>query len=199
MLTVFKSDGKVPEPGSFPLAALGAGALFMWKWLRSGREDSYGQLIVITKSAKETPGLVKTLRSELPQVALEALVMVKKLQQGSQIESPVEVGISGDDIAVLKKLGHQVEGILRETPFATYARNDYYDDSWMVGVNVRAEEANRLGLTNASIAHSGQRPRGTETYHLGGICKSGRLLRRTIACWPLFSDNCRYGQKAAAC
>ena len=37
---VFKSDGKVPEPGSFPLAALGAGALFMWKWLRSGRKDS---------------------------------------------------------------------------------------------------------------------------------------------------------------
>jgi multidrug efflux pump subunit AcrB len=45
-----------------------------------------------------------------------------------------------------------VEGILREIPIATYVRNDYYDDSWMAGVNVRAEEANRLGLTNASIA-----------------------------------------------
>ena len=39
--------------------------------------------------------------------------MVKELQQGSQIESPVEVRISGGDIAVLKKLGSQVEGILR--------------------------------------------------------------------------------------
>src|SRR5206468_5163571 len=44
------------------------------------------------------------------------------------------------------------EDIHRDTPVATYARNDYYDDCWMVGVNVRAEEANRLGLTNASIA-----------------------------------------------
>jgi multidrug efflux pump subunit AcrB/outer membrane protein TolC len=112
----------------------------------------YGQLIVITKSANETPALIKTLRSELPEVAPEALVMVKELQQGSQIESPVEVRISGDDIAVLKMLDNQVEGILRDTPIATYVRNDYYDDSWMVGVNVRAEEANRLGLTNASIA-----------------------------------------------
>ena len=112
----------------------------------------YGQLIVITKLADETPALIKILRSELPEVAPEALVMVKELQQGSQIESPVEVRISGDDIAVLKKLGSQVEGILRESPIATYVRNDYYDDSWMVGVNVRAEEANRLGLTNASIA-----------------------------------------------
>jgi outer membrane protein TolC len=107
---------------------------------------------VITKSANETPALIKALRSELPEVAPEALVMVKELQQGSQIESPVEVRISGEDIAVLKKLGNQVEGILRESPIATYVRNDYYEDSWMVGVNVRAEEANRLGLTNASIA-----------------------------------------------
>src|SRR6266550_212975 len=115
-------------------------------------DTRYGQLIVITKSANETPALIKTLRSELPELAPEALVMVKELQQGSQIESPVEVRISGDDIAVLKKLGNQVEGILREIPIATYVRNDYYDDSWMAGVNVRAEEANRLGLTNASIA-----------------------------------------------
>src|SRR3984957_14608634 len=42
--------------------------------------------------------------------------------------------------------------MLREIPIATYVRNDYYDDSWMAGVSVRAEEANRLGLTNASIA-----------------------------------------------
>ena len=115
-------------------------------------DTRYGQLIVITRSANETPALIKTLRSELPELAPEALVMVKELQQGSQIESPVEVRISGDDISVLKKLGNQVEGILREIQIATYVRNDYYDDSWMVGVNVRAEEANRLGLTNANIA-----------------------------------------------
>src|SRR5712672_1905271 len=115
-------------------------------------DTRYGQLIVITRSANETPALIKTLRSELPELAPEARVMVKELQQGSQIESPVEVRVSGDDIAVLKKLGNQVEGILRETPIATYVRNDYYDDSWMEGGNVRAEEANRLGLTNASIA-----------------------------------------------
>jgi hypothetical protein len=115
-------------------------------------DTRYGQLIVITRTANETPALIRTLRSELPELAPEALVMVKELQQGSQIESPVEVRISGDDIAVLKKLGSNVEGILREIPIATYVRNDYYDDSWMAGVNVRAEEANRLGLTNANIA-----------------------------------------------
>jgi multidrug efflux pump subunit AcrB/outer membrane protein TolC len=112
----------------------------------------YGQVIVITKSAAETPSLVNTLQSELREVAPEALTMVKELQQGSQIESPVEVRVSGEDIAVLKTLGNQVKGILKDVPFAAYVRDDYYDDSWYAGVNVRTEEANRLGLTNASIA-----------------------------------------------
>src|SRR5260370_11841194 len=72
-------------------------------------DTRYGQLIVITKSAEETPALIRTLRSELQELAPEALVMVKELQQGSQIESPVEVRISGEDIAVLKMLGNHVE------------------------------------------------------------------------------------------
>jgi len=112
----------------------------------------YGQIIVITKSAEETPRLVKALQSELRDVAPESFTMVKELQQGTQIESPVEARISGEDIAVLKTLGSQVKAILHDVPFATYIRDDYYDDSWYAGVNVRTEEANRVGLTNASIA-----------------------------------------------
>jgi hypothetical protein len=104
-------------------------------------DTRYDQLIVITRSANETATLIKTLRSELPEVAPEALVLVKELQQGSQIESPVEVRISGDDIAVLKKLGDQVEGILREMPIATYVCNDYYDDSWKQNSNLRIDKA----------------------------------------------------------
>src|SRR5258706_8666407 len=90
----------------------------------------YGQIIVITKSAEETPPMVKTLQSELRDVAPEAVIMVKELQQGTQIESPVEVRISGEDIFVLKTLAKQVKTILHDVPFATYVRDDYYDDSW---------------------------------------------------------------------
>src|SRR6202163_1655021 len=112
----------------------------------------YGQMIVITRSAEETPPLVKTLQSELRDLVPESFTMVKELQQGTQIESPVEVRISGEDITVLKTLGNRVTSILHDVPIATYVRDDYYDDSWYAGVNVRTEEANRLGLTNAGIA-----------------------------------------------
>src|SRR6266436_410208 len=68
----------------------------------------YGQMIVITKSAEDTPSLVKTLQSELRDLAPESFTMVKELQQGTQLESPVEVRIAGEDIAVLRTLSDQV-------------------------------------------------------------------------------------------
>jgi outer membrane protein TolC len=64
----------------------------------------------------------------------------------------VEVRISGDDIATLETLGNQAENILQHTPGATYIHTDWHEDAWQVGVNVREEVANRMGLTNGVIA-----------------------------------------------
>jgi outer membrane protein TolC len=77
---------------------------------------------------------------------------VKELQQGQVMEAPVEVRISGDDIGTLEALGNQAEDVLRHTQGATYVHTDWHEDAWQVGVNVREEVANRMGLTNATIA-----------------------------------------------
>ena len=60
--------------------------------------------------------------------------------------------ISGDDIATLETLGNQVEDVFRHTPGATYIHTDWHEDAWQVGLNVREEVANRMGLTNGAIA-----------------------------------------------
>ena len=113
---------------------------------------NYAQILVNTKNVKETPRLVEQLRQRLPALAPEAKVFVKELQQGQIMEAPVEVRISGDDIATLETLGNQVEDIFRHTPGATYIHTDWHEDAWQVGLNVREEVANRMGLTNAAIA-----------------------------------------------
>jgi multidrug efflux pump subunit AcrB/outer membrane protein TolC len=113
---------------------------------------NYAQILVNTGSAKETPKLVQRLREQLPDVVPEARVFVKELQQGQIMEAPVEVRISGDDIATLETLGNQAEEILRHTPGATYIHTDWHEDAWQVGMNVREEVANRMGLTNAGLA-----------------------------------------------
>ena len=113
---------------------------------------NYAQILVNTKKVKGTPELVTQLRQRLPGVAPEAKVFVKELQQGQVMEAPVEVRISGDDIATLQTLGNHVEDVFRHTPGATYVHSDWHENAWQVGLNVREEVANRIGLTNGAIA-----------------------------------------------
>ena len=113
---------------------------------------NYAQILVNTKRVKGTPQLVEKLRQRLPDMVPEAKIFVKELQQGQVMEAPVEVRVTGDDIATLKSLGSQVEDVLRQTPGAMYVHTDWHEDVWQVGVKVREEVANRIGLTNGAIA-----------------------------------------------
>ena len=113
---------------------------------------SYGQFIVNTKDEKTVPALVAELRESLARVAPEALIVVKELQQGMTMEAPVEVRISGYDVAELQRIGARVERILHGVPYAQSIHNDYFGDSALVDVDIDTEISNRLGLTNASIS-----------------------------------------------
>ena len=88
----------------------------------------------------------------MARVAPEALVIVKELQQGMIMEAPVEVRISGYDIATLQQLGQQVEDIVASVPYAEMVHNDYFNDSYRVDVDVNTEISNRLGLSNALVS-----------------------------------------------
>jgi multidrug efflux pump subunit AcrB/outer membrane protein TolC len=113
---------------------------------------NYAQILVNTNSVKKTPGLVEKLRHTLRDAAPEATVIVKECQQGSIMESPVEIRIVGDDAATLEAIGNQVQDILQHTPGATYINTDWHEEIFEAGVHVREEVANRLGLTNQLIS-----------------------------------------------
>jgi outer membrane protein TolC len=115
-------------------------------------DGAYGQFIVNTKSVKGTPPLVADLQVKLAAVVPEAMVIVKELKQGSVEEAPIEIRISGDDIATLKQIGTDVEKIVRAVPFSRFVYRDYFNDSSMVDVDLENELANRLGLTHAGVS-----------------------------------------------
>ena len=115
-------------------------------------DGAYGQFIVNTRSVKETPVFVADLQVKLAAVVPEAMVIVKELQQGSSQEAPIEIRISGDDIATLKQIGTEVENIVRAVPFSWYVHRDYFNDSYMVDVDLDNELANRLGLTHGAVS-----------------------------------------------
>jgi multidrug efflux pump subunit AcrB/outer membrane protein TolC len=114
--------------------------------------ENYAQILVNTDSVKQTPKIVERLRKQLPAVVPEANVFVKELQQGSDMEAPVEVRISGEDNSILRALSEQVDSILRRTPGASYINSDWHEDQLQTRMHLNDEVANRLGFTNANIA-----------------------------------------------
>ncbi|HVX67142.1 MAG TPA: efflux RND transporter permease subunit, partial [Bryobacteraceae bacterium] len=115
-------------------------------------DAAYGQFIVNTTEERETPALVMRLRSSLARLAPEAMVIVKELQQGAQLEAPVEIRISGSDTGRLKALGRKVESFLHEVPGTQFIHNDYRNDAYFVDVDINNEIANRVGISNASVS-----------------------------------------------
>ena len=114
--------------------------------------SNYAQVLVNTREVAGTPALANQLRDRLARLVPEARVIVRELQQGNVLEAPVEVRVSGEDIAVLRTVGDQVQAILQKTPGATYTHTDYREDLWQMRIDVKEEVANRMGLSNSSIA-----------------------------------------------
>jgi multidrug efflux pump subunit AcrB/outer membrane protein TolC len=114
-------------------------------------DKNYAQVLVGTQSAEVTPHLVKALRPKLAQAAPEARVFLRELQQGPIQEAAIEVRITGEDEAVLRRTGNQVAELLRRTPGALDVHSDWREDTYRLKVNLREEVANRLGFTNTTI------------------------------------------------
>ncbi len=117
-------------------------------------DSAYGQFIVNTRSVKATPAFVVDLQVKLAAVVPEAMVIVKELQQGSSQEAPIEIRISGDDMAMLKQIGTEVENMLRAEPTSRFVHRDYYNDTYRVDIDVNNELANRLGLTSGAVSQT---------------------------------------------
>ncbi len=146
---VVRQEPMVKNASSF----LGSGApRFYYDISPQPPAENYAQILVNTASVSQTPKIVEKLRKQLPGVVPEATVFVKELQQGNDMEAPVEVRISGDDDTVLRSLAGQVDNILRNTPGASYIHTDWHEAQLQTQVRLNDEVANRLGFTNANIA-----------------------------------------------
>jgi multidrug efflux pump subunit AcrB/outer membrane protein TolC len=113
---------------------------------------NYGQLVVRTAGAEETPRLVARLHQRLNALAPEAQVFVKQIQQGPPLRAPIEVRLIGDDMTAVRHAGEQVAGVLQSTPGSEYVHTDWREDVYGLTVDLREEVAGRLGITDADVA-----------------------------------------------
>jgi multidrug efflux pump subunit AcrB len=147
--TVLSGESEVVSHAAF----VGAGPpRFYYNFEPPFPSANIAQILVNTTSVQATGSLVRRLQTELPRLAPEAEVRVFELQQGDAMESPLELRISGPEIAPLKALGARMVEIFEDTPGSRLVRTDYREDAYEVNVSINNELASRLGMSNAGIA-----------------------------------------------
>ncbi|PRY53072.1 multidrug efflux pump subunit AcrB [Arcticibacter pallidicorallinus] len=112
---------------------------------------NYAQILINTTTEETTESLSAELQPLIERLIPEGMPQVKLMQQGQPLKAPVEVRISGDDLNTLKKLGNQVQDILKNAPGSAMVRSDFHEDHYGISIKLRSE-AGRLGFTTESIS-----------------------------------------------
>lgn len=146
---VIQTDPMIRNYTSF----LGSGApRFYYDISPQPPAENYAQILINTHGVSQTPEVIERLRKQLPALVPDARILVKELQQGDDMEAPVEVRISGSDDGLLRASASRVEDILRNTPGARYIHTDWHEDQLQTGVHLNDEVTSRMGFTNANVA-----------------------------------------------
>jgi multidrug efflux pump subunit AcrB len=114
---------------------------------------SYGQMIVLTESNEATPEILDQYSKELNGHYPAANIKWKQLIMAAA-QTPIEIRVSGDSIAVIKAVAVRIAGILRSIHGAEFIRTDYGDPVQTANLVVNKDEAARLGFSNTLLAYS---------------------------------------------
>jgi multidrug efflux pump subunit AcrB len=113
----------------------------------------FGQLLVITESNEATLKILDEYSKKYSDSNPNAYINWKQLQI-SISGSPIEIRISGDNIATIKQVAAQVSEIMRGIKGAQWVRTDYGEPLQAVRLDLKQDEASRLGYSKTILDYS---------------------------------------------
>lgn len=111
---------------------------------------NYAQFIVNTESVDATEAVLKKYRPRYENAFPGAYVKFKQLQYGTD-ENPVEVRLTGDDWALLRRTADSLTGVMRKNPDLRLVRNNVNEPQPAVQVTLDPMLAARLGINNLGV------------------------------------------------
>jgi len=116
---------------------------------------SYGQLVVLTESNEATVEILDEYSKNYSHSPVNANANIKwKQLQITAAKSPIEIRISGDSIKTIKEVSDQVAAIVRQAKGAQWVRTDYEEPLQTIDVNMKQDEADRLGYSKSMLGYS---------------------------------------------
>ncbi len=114
---------------------------------------NYAQILVNTISEKATEEIIIDYQKKYSNVFPAAYVRMKQLNMVNA-PAPIEVRIAGDNIEALKQVSDKVIAIGKRHPAITWVRTDYYEMEQGIKLDVKNQEAARLGLSQGDVANT---------------------------------------------
>lgn len=114
---------------------------------------NYAQVLVNTISEKATEEIIEDYQKKYSNVFPAAYVRMKQLNMVNA-PAPIEVRIAGNDVKALKQVSDKVIAIGKKHPSITWVRTDYYEMEQGIKLDVKNQEAARLGLSQSDIANT---------------------------------------------
>jgi multidrug efflux pump subunit AcrB len=112
---------------------------------------NYAQILVNTTSEETTEEVLKEYQHQFSNSIPNAYVRMKQLTMIDAL-APVEVRISGDSIADLKRVAARVEAIATGVKDVMWVRTDYEEMNQAFALKIKPDEAGRLGFTKKDLS-----------------------------------------------
>lgn len=116
------------------------------------RNPAYALFIVQTRDDRKTREVIRRTQDLLTRSIAGARFEAFYLSSGAPATIPVEVRLSGPDVATLKRLAEETRRVLRGIPTTGDVTDDWGAESPSLKVTVDDVRANRVGVTREDVA-----------------------------------------------
>lgn len=113
---------------------------------------SFAEALVTTTSARTTEDMLDRLQKNLDAAAPEARVIVRGLVQGPPVNAPVEIRIVGQNLAMLRELGEQVQLVMQQVPGVMVTRTEIGGGAPKLRFDLSEEKVRMAGMTLGQVA-----------------------------------------------
>lgn len=127
-----------------------SGPRFYYNVTPKAPADHLAQVLLNTRRAEDVPDLVVKLRAELDREIPGARCVVKQLEQGPPVDTPIQIRLTGDDLEMLRGLADQVTAAIRDAD-GYKVHDDLGTRAPTLDIAIDQNRANALGVVNASI------------------------------------------------
>lgn len=112
---------------------------------------NYAQLIVNTKSNNATSQILKQYAPIWENAFSDAYVRFKQMDYQA-VRNPLEVYVKGNDLTLLDSISSEIVSFMSEQDELTWVHTDYNSQTPTVSINLKADEAEHFGITQAMLS-----------------------------------------------